>query len=291
MGELAGQAALITGGGGGFGTAIACRLAQAGAAVTLMGRTEQTLDVAAATVRACGAPDGEVAIVVGDAADDAAVARAVAVAGEMSPLRIAVGTVGGGTMAPLLALESRVLRDDFDRNVVTALHLIRNSAPSMVSNGGGSIVCVSSTAGGFSFPYMASYAVAKAALESLVRVAADELGGLNVRVNAVRPGLVPTRAAKPGIIASDPVQREKVLREKPLARVGTTEDVARAVRYLAGPESSWVTGTVIPVDGGNHLRRAADLEILARAVCGDAVVDAARRGVRPTPAEQEGGRQ
>ena len=184
-------------------------------------------------------------------------------------------------MAPLLALESRVLRDDFDRNVVTALHLIRNCAPSMVISGGGSIVCISSTAGGFSFPFMASYAVAKAALESLVRVAADELGGVNVRVNAVRPGLVPTQAAKPGIIASDPAQREKVLREKPLARVGTTEDVARAVRYLVGPESSWVTGTVIPVDGGNHLRRAADLEILARAVCGDAVVDAARHGVRP----------
>lgn len=200
---------------------------------------------------------------------------------DRSTLRITVCTVGGGTMAPLLALTADTLRADFERNVVTALHAIRHSVAAMAAHGGGSIVCTSSSAGGFSFPFMGSYSVAKSALEALVEVAADESGRHQVRVNAVRPGLVPTKAAKPGILVTDPQQREAVLREKPLARVGTADDVAAAVRYLAGPESAWVTGAVIPVEGGNHLRRAADLEKLARSVCGDDVVDQALSGRIP----------
>ncbi len=277
---LVGKAALITGGGGGFGTAIAIRLASDGAAVTVMGRTEQSL---AETARAVAeqVPDApEVRWHVGDASSDNDVAAAVALADERQ-LAMTVCTVGGGTMSPLLALSSETLKSDFDRNVVSALIAIRHSVAAMVPHGGGSIVCISSTAGGFSFPFMGSYSVAKAGLEALVRVAADEVGRLGVRVNAVRPGLVPTKAAKPGLIASDPKQLAAVLREKPLSRVGTAEDIAEAVRYLVGAESAWVTGTVLPVEGGNHLRRAADLEVLARSACGDDVVDAALRGTIP----------
>ena len=274
--RLAGYGALVTGGAGGFGTAVARRLAQDGAAVTLMGRTPEALAAAAEAVRA-DVPGAAVRCVAGDVAVEDDVRRAVAEA-DQDRLRIVVCTVGGGTMAPLLALRPEVLVGDFERNVVTALNAIRHSAPVLSRNGGGSIVCTSSTAGGFSFPFMGSYSVAKSGLEALVRVAADELGAHEVRVNAVRPGLVPTKAAKPGIIATDPEQRAAVLREKPLARVGTADDIAEAVRYLSGPESAWVTGAVIPVEGGNHLRRAADLETLARSVCGDDVVDRALRG-------------
>lgn len=269
---LEGQGALITGGAGGFGSAIAARLAADGAAVTLMGRTEAAL---AEVARAVGdeVPDAPpVGWIVGDAADEDDVRRAVAQV-DRAELRITVCTVGGGTMAPVLALDAGTLCADFERNVVTALHAIRHSAAAMTPHGGGSIVCISSTAGGFSFPYMGSYSVAKAGLEALVRVSADECGRHDVRVNAVRPGLVPTKAAKPGILVTDPEQRAAVLREKPLARVGTAGDIAEAVRYLAGPESAWVTGAVLPVEGGNHLRRAADLETLARSACGDDVVD------------------
>lgn len=272
---LAGQSALIAGGAGGFGVAVAQKLAEDGAEVTLMGRTVATLVEAAGAVRAA-VPGASVRHVVGDAANEYDVRSAVD--DHDDRLRMVVSTVGGGTMAPVMALGPEVLRGDFERNVITALNMIRHSVPTLVRNGGGSIVCISSTAGGFSFPYMGSYSVSKAALEALVRVAADELGALEVRVNAVRPGLVPTKAAKPGILVTDPVQRAAVLREKPLARVGTAEDVAQAVRYLCGPESAWVTGAVLPVEGGNHLRRAADLETLARSVCGDGTIDRALRG-------------
>ncbi|MGY1814504.1 SDR family NAD(P)-dependent oxidoreductase [Blastococcus sp. SYSU D00820] len=279
-GPLAGQGALVTGGAGGFGRAVARRLAADGAAVTLMGRTEDTLR-AAATAIGEALPDAPpVRWSVGDAAVEDDVAAAVAVADE-TPLRIAVATVGGSTVRPLLALDPATLEADLRRNVVTALLVIRHGAAAMARAGGGSVVAISSTAGGAAFPFMASYSVAKAGLEALVRVAAEELGALGVRVNAVRPGLVPTDAEKPGMLVADPEMRAAVLREKPLARVGTVEDVAEAVRYLAGPESGWVTGATLPVEGGNHLRRAPYLEPLARALCGDRVVDDALAGRLP----------
>ena len=284
-GPLSGAGALITGGAGGFGTATALRLARDGASVTLMGRTESSLRAAADTVARAAPQAPAVRWSVGDAAVEGDIARAVADADD-TPLRVCVCTVGGGTMAPAMALSSEVLIGDFERNVVTALLGIRHSAAAMATHGGGSIVCLSSTAGAGSLPFMGSYSVAKAALEMLVKVTADELGALAVRVNAVRPGLVPTNAAKPGFIADNEELRANVLREKPLARVGTAEDIAEAVRYLAGPESSWMTGAVLPVEGGNHLRRAADLEILARHVCGDEVVDRALSGRLPDADER-----
>lgn len=277
---LHGSGALITGGAGGFGRGIARVLAADGAAVTLMGRTVAALEAVADQLSQELPEAPRVRWVVGDAAVDADVARAVATADEV-PLRIAVATVGGSTVAPVLALAADVLEHDFRRNVVTALHVIRHAGAAMAAHGGGSIVCISSSAGGYSFPFMSSYAVAKAGLESLVRVAADELGDLGVRVNAVRPGLVPTDAEKSALLVADETMRADVLREKPLRRVGTVEDIAAAVRYLAGPESAWVTGTSLPVEGGTHLRRAPRLEGLARAMCGDEVVDRALSGRLP----------
>lgn len=277
---LVGYGALITGGAGGFGTAIALRLAQDGAAVTLMGRSADSLKAVAEAVSAARPDAPAVKWIAGDSASEADIARAVALADE-TPLRICVCTVGGGTMAPIMGLTSDILSYDFERNVATTLLAIRHSAAAMVRHGGGAIVALSSTAGGYSFPLMGSYSVAKAALEALVRVSADELGVHEIRVNAVRPGLVPTKAAKPGLINENPEQREKVLREKPLTRMGTVDDIAEAVRYLVGPESVWVTGTTLPVEGGSHLRRAADLEILARSICGDESIDRALRGELP----------
>lgn len=277
---LTGSGALITGGAGGFGRGIARALAADGASVTLMGRTAAKLEWVAAQLAADLPNAPPVRWVAGDASVDADVARAVALADEV-PLRIAVATVGGSTVRPFLALDDEVLEHDFRRNVVTALHVIRHAGAAMAAHGGGSIVCTSSSAGGYSFPFLPSYAVAKAGLEALVRVAADELGGLGVRVNVVRPGLVATDAEKPGLLVADETMRADVLREKPLRRVGTVEDVASAVRFLAGPESAWITGASVPVEGGTHLRRAPRLEGLARAVCGDDLVDRALAGRLP----------
>jgi NAD(P)-dependent dehydrogenase (short-subunit alcohol dehydrogenase family) len=87
----------------------------------------------------------------------------------------------------------------------------------------------------------------------LIRCVADELGPLGIRANAVRPGLVPTELAAP--LANDKAVVDDYLGQMPLGRLGTPEDVAEAVRYLAGPESAWVTGQMFAIDGGHTLRR------------------------------------
>lgn len=292
--SLAGRGALVVGGGGGFGRAIAAALAADGAHVTIMGRTRQTLDAAVASIAEAAATLAEnasgsaspaaaavpVRTFVGDSGSETDVAAAVRVADE-TPLAAVVTTVGGGTFSPLLALDADTLERDLRRNVTTALHVIRHGGQALAARGGGSIVCTSSSAGGHSFPFMPSYSVSKAALEALVRVAADELGHLAVRVNVVRPGIVATDGANPGLLLADPELAAATIAEKPLSRVGRAEDVAAAVRFLCSPESSWVTGVTLPVEGGAHLRRAPRLEKLARLVIGDAVVDAALSGRLP----------
>jgi NAD(P)-dependent dehydrogenase (short-subunit alcohol dehydrogenase family) len=95
----------------------------------------------------------------------------------------------------------------------------------------------------------------------LVRNAADELGGAGVRVNAIRPGLVPTDLAA-GLV-SNPAANADYLTQMPMRRLGTTEDIANLARFLLGPESTWVTGQVIAADGGHTLRRGPDLDPLA----------------------------
>lgn len=122
---------------------------------------------------------------------------------------------------------------------------------------------------------MSAYSIAKAGLESLVKNAAEELGHLSIRVNVVRPGLVATGGTNPNRVVKNAEEARRVAREKPLPHRGTTSDVAEAVKFLAGPESAWTTGIVLPVEGGAHIRGAPRMEGLAREVCGDAAIDVA----------------
>jgi NAD(P)-dependent dehydrogenase (short-subunit alcohol dehydrogenase family) len=92
----------------------------------------------------------------------------------------------------------------------------------------------------------------------LVRSSADELGSYGVRVNAVRPGLVPTDMTS--ALTNHGPTRQDYVDQMPMGRVGTPNDIGEAVRFLAGPESSWITGVALDVDGGQHLRRGADLD-------------------------------
>ncbi len=117
---------------------------------------------------------------------------------------------------------------------------------------------MSSSAAAFSSRYLASYSAGKAAVDQLIRVAANELGRYGVRVNTVRPGL--TRTEPTARAFADDAIREAFLEGQPLARPGEPEDIAQAVRFLVGPESSWVTGQCLSVDGGHTLRAFVDYE-------------------------------
>jgi NAD(P)-dependent dehydrogenase (short-subunit alcohol dehydrogenase family) len=278
---LAGQAALVTGGGGGIGSASAAWLARDGAAVVIMGRTEATLLDAQREVRAFAGDDATVEVVVGDAVDEPDVRRAFERAAALADrVGIAVSVVGGGTMKPLVMFEPQDVMDDLQRNILTAFLVIRNATPVMADGGGGSIVCISSDAATIPWPFLTLYNTSKSGVEGLVRGAAIELAPLKIRVNAVRPGLVKTDATKDGLFKNEPVMAQ-FLEQKPLGRTGVPDDIAAGVRYLASPDSGWVTGQSIGIEGGAELARAPYLEGLVRKRFGDAAIEECLAGRIP----------
>lgn len=279
---LAGQAALVTGGGGGIGSASATWLARDGAAVVIMGRTESTLVDARREILEAVGGDAIVETFVGDALDQSDARDALQTAASLADrLAIAVSVIGGGTMKPLLMFEPDEALQDMNRNIVSAFIVIRNATPLMVEGGGGSIVCISSDSAKIPWPFLTLYNASKGGVEGLVRGAALELAHLNIRVNAVRPGLVKTNTTKDGLFANEPVIAQ-FLAEKPLGRTGVPDDIAAGVRYLAGPESAWVTGQSLGIEGGNELTKAPYLEDLVRKRFGDDAIDAALAGRLPS---------
>lgn len=269
---LAGQAALVTGGGSGIGLGCARHLVRDGASVTLAGRSQDRLDAAVAELRAEAPAGAEVRGVTCDVAVEDDVAAAVAAATELTGgLQHCVASAGTGTLGPVIAMPTEQWNQVLAINLTGAFFTLKHAGAAMVRSGGGAFVGISSIAAPLTHPYMAAYCVSKAGLEALVRTAADELGRANVRVNAVRPGIVPTELAAP--LEEDPAVLADYLAQMPISRTGTVDDVARLVRFLLGEESSWITGQCIGVDGGHHLRRGPDVEHWARALYGDDVVD------------------
>jgi NAD(P)-dependent dehydrogenase (short-subunit alcohol dehydrogenase family) len=250
--KLAGKSALVTGGAGGFGLTSALMLARDGAAVTLMGRTAASLEAAAA--RVAGAyPGAKVAVHLGDANKDEDMRAAVATAvSRHDGLDIVISTVGGGGGGPIDKTSGDQFMAEVSANLRPAFLAIREAVPAMPN--GGSFVFISSTAAVMSFTNLAGYCAGKAALDHLVRVAADELGRKGFRFNAVRPGVTRTGATT-GMLANEALMASFRTRI-PLGRTGEPEEVCEAVRLLAGPESSWTTGQSFAVDGGNELRGA-----------------------------------
>ena len=278
--SLRGRAALITGGAGGLGRASARWLVRDGCSVTLLGRTEASLTEAQSELQSVARGDAEVRYIVGDATVRADMERAAAEAARATgQLDMTLSVVGGGTMIPLLALTEDMLMEDLRRNLVSSLLAVQVSVPHMVTAGGGSIVCIASDAARLAWPFLAGMCAAKAGMEAFVRVAAEELGHLKIRVNALRPGLVETGATARTF--ENPDSLAPYMEQKPLGRTGTPDDIAGGVRYLLGPESSWVTGQSFGIEGGNELRKAPYLEKTMRQRWGDELVDACLSGRVP----------
>ena len=264
--SLQGSYALVTGGGTGIGLGIARRLLEAGAVTTLAGRREDVLEQAADALRkeVAGA---EVRTVACDVCDPEAVEAAAEKASDDSGrLQIAVANAGMGAGGPFLMLDAETLRRVLDVNVVGAFNTIRSAALRM-REGGGSIIAISSIAGALGGRFRAAYATSKAGLDMLVRSGADELGGFGIRINSLRPGVVPSEATSALFQLPDIVEDYK--RQMPLGFVGDPEDVGDAVVWLASEASRWVTGQNIAVDGGHTLRRAPDFERAIRAGLGE----------------------
>jgi NAD(P)-dependent dehydrogenase (short-subunit alcohol dehydrogenase family) len=252
MGVLDGKSALVTGGGGGFGKASASLLVLDGAAVVLMGRAEDKL-VRAKEMLLSQTPAAKVAWISGDACKPDDVEAAVQKTLELDgggKLDIVIPTVGGGSFGSVLDLQLEKLQADYLLNVGSAFLAVKHAAPHMKN--GGAFVFISSTSAASTFVHLASYCASKAALDHFMRVVANELGPKGIRANCVRPGLTRTDGLEP--MFQRPGYAERFIPYLPLGRTGFAEDIAGAVRYLAGPEAAWTTGQSFACDGGNELR-------------------------------------
>jgi NAD(P)-dependent dehydrogenase (short-subunit alcohol dehydrogenase family) len=254
---IEGWSILVTGGGSGIGLATAQRLAADGAHVTICGRTEQKLIDAVETI-GTGA-----SYIVADVTVEAQVAAAVeataAVTGRLDALFACAG--GSLHLGSILDADIDAVRATIDLNLTGSVICVKAAGAAFRAQGTpGSIVLMSSGAGRFPHPHLWAYGVAKAGIIFLTATAAEELGPLGIRVNAVAPGIIDDELMS-FITAGGPLL-DNYLEQMPLGRVGTVEDVAGAVRYLLGPESSFVTGETLGIDGGHHLRRGADYSLL-----------------------------
>jgi NAD(P)-dependent dehydrogenase (short-subunit alcohol dehydrogenase family) len=258
MAGLEGKTALITGGGSGIGLGAARRLASDGAHVTIAGRTEKRLEEAAREIRNDAMSGVHVQYVVADVTVESDVERAVACATEPDGSLDVLFACAGGSRhgGPIAASDASGWRATVDLNLVGTFLCIKHAASAMMRGGGGSIIGMSSIAGHTSHRFMSAYCASKAGIEMLVKCAADELGEHNIRVNAVQPGIVDTELMS-FITAGGPVL-ESYYDNMPVSRVGTVEDVAAVVVFLAGSESTWITGQMIGIDGGHQLRRGPD---------------------------------
>ena len=279
MANLAGRHAFITGGSGGIGAATARQFLIDGGSVSLVARRMSALQrVAEALYNELGR-DVRIQLLAADALDAVEVSQALQASHAFAErLDICVATVGGGAIKPLLMHDEDSFMDEIKLNL-QGTFLVLKYAPPLMREHGGSIVCVSSDAAKLVFPWLPAYTTAKAGLEGLVRSAAEELSPFKIRVNAVRPGLTRTEATQ--ALFDDPDIYQRFAAEKPLGRLGEPSDIAQGIRYLAGPESSWVTGQSFAIEGGNELRKAADMSAMVEQIYGAEAFASVKRGDLP----------
>ena len=238
-----GRRALVTGAGRGIGLAAAAALAQAGAEVTLVSRTEDELSRACEAIRAEG---GRCDYAVLDVRDPAAVDRTLA-RGE--PFQILVNNAGLSRPKLLVDVLDEDIDAVFDLNVKAAFYVTRAATRRLLAAGlPGSIVNVSSQMGVVGSPRRTLYCASKHALEGMTKALAWELGSAGIRVNTICPTFIET-ALTAGMFA-EPGFRGWVLERIALKRLGRVEEIMGAIVFLASDASSLMTGSALMLDGG-----------------------------------------
>ncbi len=246
---LEGRAGLVTGSDRGIGKGIALVLAAAGCRVAV--NYLDTPERAHGTVAEIEALGGRAIAVQGDVRSAASVDRMFeAVAGEFGRLDIHVNNAGVQTWKPLLDVTEEEWDFVIDTNLKGCFLCTQRAARLMKDQGGGSIVNIGSGCNRIAFPDLVAYTASKGGIEMFTKVSAVELGPYKIRVNCVAPGAVEVERTT----LEDPDYAGTWGRITPLGRVGQPLDIGRVVAFLAGPESEFVTGQTIWVDGGMYAR-------------------------------------
>ncbi len=249
MARLEGRVALVTGASGGLGRAIALGLAAEGAAVAVHYAANRAR--AEVVAGAIGEQGGRAAVVGGDLTDPAAPARVVdETAAALGGLHILVNNAGVTRDTLILRMKDEEWDVVLATNLTAAFRCTRAALRPMIRQRAGRIINVTSVAGQMGNAGQANYASAKAGLIGLTRSTAREVASRGITVNAVAPGTIDVGMT--ARLSADQVQR--LLEAVPLGRLGTAEEVAAAVVYLASDQAGYVTGQVLNVDGGLVMR-------------------------------------
>lgn len=252
MPELEGKVALVTGGSKGIGRAIALRLAEAGADVALAARGPDDLRRVAKEVEELGRRALPIPTDVSDPAQVSALVEKTVE--DLGTIDILVNNAGAAPFrAPIDQIQEEGFEKYFKVTFTSAYYCTKAAAPIFLERKAGTVINIASVAGFTASPGLAYYASAKAALISLTRTVAHEWAPLGVRVNAIAPGWIETEMNEP--LRRDPDWYERVRATIPMGRWGTAEEVANVALFLASEAATYITGSVIVVDGGQTISR------------------------------------
>jgi NAD(P)-dependent dehydrogenase (short-subunit alcohol dehydrogenase family) len=242
--SLAGQTALITGGGTGLGLGMAKCFVAAGARVVLVGRREEELK------RACKLLGKKSFVLAGDVTKLETAPEIIDKAEKMAgPISVLVNNAGVHLKKPMVETSDAEFARVIQTHVFGAFALTREAGRRMVARRSGSILFTASMTSLMGIPLVVAYSAAKSAYVGMVRSLSVELGSHNVRVNAIAPGWIASDMLSQAL-SGDPARKAKILGRTPLGHFGDAEDIGWAAVYLSSPAAKFITGVVLPVDGG-----------------------------------------
>ena len=244
--SLEGKRILVTGGGQGIGLAISHAIVDAGGFAVLSGRHEETL---AAACRDLGERSS---FLVGDVSDLPSIPAFVAKVEEQGPLWGLVNNAGRNLKKDVVDTSDEEFLAVLQINLLGAFAMTREVGKLLLARGEGSILFVASMTSLFGIPKVCAYTASKAAVAGLAKQIATEFSPKGVTVNAVAPGFIDTAMSRKAF-DGDPNRRAKVISRTPMDRLGTPEEVGMAAAFLLSPAARYLTGVVLPVDGGTSI--------------------------------------
>jgi citronellol/citronellal dehydrogenase len=249
--DLSGRVAIVTGGGSGIGAATAHLLARHGADVVIAGRSLEPLQRTAQSVE--GSTGRRCLVVPTDVRDEQQVAHMVQrTVDELGRVDILVNSAGGSRLGPLAALTTQWWDASFNLNVRAAYFCTREVGRHFLAQRSGAIINISSSAGVNGVKGGAHYASAKAALQMFTTVSAAEWAPHGIRVNCVAAGMIASERAVEGWRVAK-LDIDSAADSIPLRRMGTPDDIANAIHFLASDASSYITGQTLMVHGGPRM--------------------------------------